>query len=340
MGYISFDKLKVYSLILLFIPVSNFFIYQIICFRKYKNLSFKFAVNIKLLKELLGYVIWNVLSGFAGALYNQGLNFVLNIFCGPIINSARAISFQVNGAVTSFASHFSSAVQPQLIKNYAIKDYSSMYKQLYRGIKLTFFLMYIFVVPLVLEIQPVLKVWLGEYPDYTEIFIILTLCTTCIEVMTYSLDTMAQATGKIKLYQFLISIIVLLNLPLSIFLLKLHYEAFFVIIVYAVLMLFSFIIRLLMLHYILIDFKLKTFFIETILPVFLLIVLSLPLPILIKIAIDNTILQFFSVVVISIISNIFIGYKLLLNKEDKEQVQLKINNSLRKYYNKTEKNNE
>ena len=214
------DSMILYGAIFLAIAICNFIIYQIICIKKYEVCKIRFFCDFSLVKEMLQYVCWNMLTGISGALYNQGLNMVLNMFCGPVVNSARAIASQVNGAVTTFASKFSSALQPQLIKNYAIKDFENMYSQLYRGIKLTYALMFIFLLPLSLEISFVLKIWLGDYPDYTAIFTVLTLISTCIEVTTYSLDVLAQATGRIKLYQFMASLLTFINVPVSIFALR------------------------------------------------------------------------------------------------------------------------
>lgn len=330
LGFISYDKLKTYSLILLFIPLSNFFIYQFICCKKYKDLKIKFSLDIHLLKELFGYIIWNALTGFAGAMYNQGLNFILNIYCGPVVNSARAISAQVNGAVVSFAGHFSAAIQPQLIKNYALKDYEDLYSQLFRGIKLTFALIFILVLPLSLQINLVLKFWLGDYPKYTSIFVLLTLWATCIEVITYSLDTLNQATGKVRLYQFFSSFVTILNIPISIIFLANGIQPYYVISLYGLLMIVSIIIRVLILNKIVENFNLKLFLAKTILPIIEFVCVSIPIPYLINKLNINKVILFFLVVLFSILSVLLAMYFVLLDKNERKTVKVFIDKKIKR----------
>lgn len=320
-----FDSMILYSIILAFISFCNFIIYGIICRKKYDECRIRFFCDFFLMKEMFRYVIWNMLSGISGALYNQGLNIVLNLFCGPVINSARAIASQVNGAVIQFAGRFSSAVQPQLIKNYAIKDYSSLYVQLWRGIKLTYALMFIFTLPLCLEMKPVLKLWLGEVPDYTEIFTVLVLVSTCIEVTSYCLDTLAQATGKIRLYQAVVSSIIVMNVPLSILALYFGLKPFIVAVIYIILIIISICLRLLILGKLVDNFKIYQFLMRVLLPLFLFTVVTVPLPLLLHCFIKNQIERFFLVCVFSSILTILFAFIFLLDKREKQKIRLIIN---------------
>lgn len=264
-----FDNMIFYGFIFVAVAICDFIIYQIICIKKYVVCKIRFFCDFSLVKELFRYIAWNMLTGISGAMYNQGLNIVLNVFCGPVINSARAIAFQVNGAVTTFAGKFSSALQPQLIKNYAIKAYDDLYAQLWRGIKLTYTLMLIFVLPLSLEILFVFKIWLGIYPDYTPIFTILTLISTCIEVTTYSLDTLAQATGEIRLYQIVVSFLIFFNVPLSAFALHEGYPPYIISYIYIFLLIIAIVLRLFMLRKLAEHFLISEFIKKVCLPLLL-----------------------------------------------------------------------
>ena len=245
---------------------------------------------------------------------------VLNIFCGPIVNSARAIASQVNGAVTNFAGRFSSAVQPQLIKNYAVKDYPALYRQLYRGIKLTYVLMFIFTLPLALEMTFVLHLWLGEFPEFTPIFTVLTLIATCISVTTYSLDTLAQATGYIRLYQVFVSGITLLNVPVDIFVLHIGLPPYSVIVVNIILIFLSALVRIIILRIIADQFSLMEYLLNTVVPIALVTVLSVPLSYYARIFIKSGLPQFFIVGGISCVLVVFLSYFILLDINERRVI--------------------
>ena len=317
-----FDNMFLYGMVLFFISFVNFIVYGIICRKKYEECRIHFFCDFVLVKEMLQYVLWNMLTGLSGAFYNQGLNIVLNIFCGPVVNSARAIAAQVNGAIIQFAGRFSAAVQPQLIKNYAINDYNSLYIQLWRGIKLTYVLMFIFTLPLCLEIKPVLKLWLGEVPAYTEIFTILVLIATCIEVTSYSLDTLAQATGKIRLYQVIVSSITLMNVPLSVLVLHFGCEPFIVAVIYIVLVIVSICFRLLMLIRVVENFKIFQFLRKVLLPLVFFTILTIPLPLILHYFIKNQIERFCLVCFFSCTLTIFFSFVFLLDKNERQKIKL------------------
>ncbi|WP_156786650.1 lipopolysaccharide biosynthesis protein [Treponema brennaborense] len=315
-----FDNMILYGIIFVFVALCNFIIYQIVCIKKYVVCKIRFFCDFSLIKELLQYVAWNMLTGISGALYNQGLNMVLNIFCGPVVNSARAIASQVNGAVTTFAGRFSSALQPQLIKNYAVKAYDDLYAQLWRGIKLTYALMFVFLLPLSLEILFVLKIWLSTYPDYTPIFTVLTLIATCIEVTTYSLDILAQATGKIRLYQSIVSLLTFCNVPFSILALYAGFPPYIIICIYIICLFISILFRLFMLQKLAANFLISTFIKKVVFPLVLFTLLSFPIPYAVQKLIDIQIVQFFSVVCASVIWVGVLATLLLLEKNEREKL--------------------
>ncbi|MBQ9205344.1 MAG: hypothetical protein IJ158_01365 [Treponema sp.] len=316
----KFDSMVLYGGIFLFIAFCNFCIYAVICIKKYDVCRFRLFCDFLLVKEMFQYVLWNMLSGISGAFYNQGLNMVLNIYCGPIVNSARAIASQVNGAVTTFASKFSSAVQPQLIKNYAIKAFDDLYVQLWRGIKLTYALMFVFLLPLSFEILFVLKAWLGNYPEYTAIFTVLTLIATCIEVTTYSLDVMAQATGKIRLYQIVVSLLTFCNVPLSVLALNSHLPPYSIICVYILLLFVSIVLRMLILRKLVEHFSILSCIKKVFFPLFLFTLLSLPIPYLFYKLISVQPVQFAIVVASSVVWVCFLAVFVLFEKTERQKL--------------------
>ncbi|MCY1440201.1 hypothetical protein D9M71_564660 [compost metagenome] len=175
---------------------------------------------------------------------NQGVNVILNIFFGPTVNAARAITFQISGAMNSLVQNLQVAVNPQIIKSYAVGDFDYMHKLVYYGSKYNFFLLLLFALPVIIEVDLILNIWLTSIPDHTGIFVQLALIAIIIDSISAPLITAAQATGKIKLYQTVVGGILLLNLPLSYMLLHIGFASSIVFIVSIALSIASLIARL------------------------------------------------------------------------------------------------
>jgi O-antigen/teichoic acid export membrane protein len=147
---------------------------------------------------------------------NQGVNIVLNIFFGPLINAARGIASQINTVVSSFGTNFSTSVYPQIIKSHAVDDKKYVWNLTIQSSKLCYFLFLVLSMPLLLETEFVLKVWLEIIPEYTVVFTRLILIDALIVSFTYALGAVNQATGNIKIYQLVIGGFLVLNLPIAI----------------------------------------------------------------------------------------------------------------------------
>lgn len=180
----------------------------------------------KYIKSMLSYTSWSMIGSLATMLKNQGINILMNIFFGSVVNAANAIAYQVNHAVMNFTNNFTMAMNPQIIKSYASGEKEAMKKLVERGGKFSFFLLLYLCLPIMFETKFLLTVWLGEYPDYTITFTHLVLILTMTETFIYTMSSAVQATGRIKIYQLVISGITLLNFPISFILFKLGMPPF------------------------------------------------------------------------------------------------------------------
>jgi O-antigen/teichoic acid export membrane protein len=218
--YFSVDKLKLYGS-LIFISTSIItFMYRTVCIKKYKECHFKFYWNKKLFSTLISYSGWNLFGSVAGILNNQGINILLNIFFGPVVNAARAIAYQVNTAVNQFVSNFFMAVRPQITKHYAADEKPEMMKLIFQSSKLSYFLLLLLSMPVLLETNFILTLWLKRVPEYAVVFSRLVIISALIDSLSNSLVTAALATGKVKRYQMIVGGVLLLNLPISFLFLK------------------------------------------------------------------------------------------------------------------------
>lgn len=218
---IEMDKLVVYGVLLFivsFIINSVYFIYSL---RRYKKLIIKINKTKKDFIEILTFFNWNLIGAFASVGKAHGINIIINLFFGGTVNAARSIAFQVNNVLKSFSQNFMKAVDPQIIKVSEHGDTDKLAKLILTSSKISFFLLYIIAVPLIANMSYVLTVWLGDVPDYTVIFTILTLVDALVLSISDPIFTGVQATGIVRKYQIVVGGLALLNLPLAYFLLKL-----------------------------------------------------------------------------------------------------------------------
>lgn len=151
------------------------------------------------------------------------------------VNAARGVTNQVEGIVKQFVSNFTTAINPQITKSYASGDYEYMNKLVINGAKYSIYLMLIFIVPLLFEIETILSLWLGQYPDYTPIFLRLSLIGSLIDLSGNSLAIAVWASGRIKKYYIIIGPMGLMSIPISYFLLfKMGLPAYFSYLAYIV----------------------------------------------------------------------------------------------------------
>lgn len=213
--YVPMDRLIYFAgyCFLFTLASSGFYIFY--CKRHYPSCRYRLILDKPFLKEMGAFYSWNLFGSVAWLLKGSGINVVINLFFGVLINAAQAVASQVSMGVTALMGSFSSAVQPQIIKSYASGDYGHMWKLVFNGTRYSFFLLAVFIIPLCFNIDFILSLWLKEIPTYTNIFIILFLTNVLMESYSSYLITVMLATGKIAFYQVSVGTILLLNIPLS-----------------------------------------------------------------------------------------------------------------------------
>jgi len=228
------DKLKLYAILTFVVTLFVTSVYRYICKYKYEESRFVFIFDKTLFKTILSYSGWNLLGAAAGVANNQGINILLNIFFGPIINASRAIAYQVNSAITVFTSNFYTAVNPQIIKSYAINNKNRMFSLVFASSKFAFFMMLFLSLPIFIEMKFMLSLWLSQVNDHMILFTRLIIIFSLINVWESPLTQVSRATGKIMTYQITVGSFALITLPVSYFLFKQgypNYSAFIVSIV-------------------------------------------------------------------------------------------------------------
>lgn len=321
------DKLVVYSILLLLVSILIRLLYGVYAKRNFKDSTYHFVYDKQLLKKITNFAGWNFLGSGAAIINIHGVNMLMNLFFGVTVNAARGIATQVNYAVQQFVYNFMIALNPQITKSYAQEDYSYVRILIFRGAKFSFFLMLIFVIPLCVETEIILKWWLNIVPQYAIPFVQWTLITSLVTILTSTMITGLHATGKIKKYMIIVGGIECMNFPITYVFFKIGYmpmSAYYIYFITNVILIFLRIYLVKDLLY----FRLKDFFCKVIFRCTLVSLTAPLLPLIIRNIQSSSFLRCFEVFVISFLSTVTFVYMIGIDK--KERIYIK--NYIRNFY--------
>lgn len=214
-GVAPCDNLIFYSFSLALLVSLVQFFYLFYCFKNYEECSLHWNWNTSQMKETFLFIGWNTVGTAVYAINSQGINILLNIFFGPIVNAARGIAFQVDHAVNNFSNNFFTAVRPQITKAYASQDFYYLNQLFFQSSKYSFFLLWIICLPLFFCIDFILSIWLVDVPEWTNVFTIWVLAYSLINVFTNPIWSIILAVGKLRKYISIGSAVYLLVFPIS-----------------------------------------------------------------------------------------------------------------------------
>lgn len=222
---IPHDLLISYAILMLLVTGAIFICYTLFAHTRFTYLRFSPVVDKDLMGQMLGFSGWNILGSLAHLMKGQGVNILLNIFFGPVVNAARGIAFQIQSGVTVFVGNFQLAARPQMIKSYAADDIAGLLSLFYRISRFSFLLLWLMVLPLLFKIDFILSLWLGkEVPPLSALFSILSLLIALTESFASPVTTIVHATGRMKKFQTICSSIILSIVPLSYVILKMGFQ--------------------------------------------------------------------------------------------------------------------
>ena len=215
------DKLILYGLLGFIITITNITIYIVYCRKNFSEIRFKRGLDKGLFKTMLGFSGWNLIGSFSGVMENQGINLVLNFFYGPVVNAARGVANQINGAVQSFVLNITMPVRPQVTQSYARGEMHRTMSLTYGVSKMSSAIVFMIAIPACIEIDYLLKLWLGDaVPNHTAYFTILILMTSLVNNLNAAISNVVHATGVMRDYQLWGSIVRICSVPLAFVLIK------------------------------------------------------------------------------------------------------------------------
>lgn len=209
------DKLVVYAVLLLVVAVLLRLIYGAYCKRNFEECSFHIVKDKSAYIQMLSFSGWNFIGSTAGILNTQGINLLINLFFGVTLNAARGVAEQINTAVNHFVMNFMTAINPQITKSFASGNFAYLNTLIVKGTKYSFFLFWLFCLPLMLKAEFVLNLWLVEVPPYAPILLRYALVYTSCQLLSQTLYTSMLATGNIKRYQIVVGSLSILAFPIA-----------------------------------------------------------------------------------------------------------------------------
>lgn len=300
--YVSpWDKLVVYAALLLCVSLLMRWIYASYCKKHFHEAHYKFQVDKSLFKEMFSFSAWSLWGNLAAMLYSQGLNMMLNIFFGPMVNAARGIALQVQGVVQGFVGNFQIALNPQITKNYASGDLDQMHNLMFRSARFSFFMLFLLALPILIEANYILHLWLGVVPNDTVVFMRWIIGVSLIYTIANPCVIANQATGKVKVYQAVVGGILLLILPASYVALILGAPAYSVFIVHFCVECIAQFARMYMLRN-LINLPLREYIKNIYMPVLIVVIISILLPMIVHLHLPEGFIRLIGVGVTCVVS--------------------------------------
>jgi O-antigen/teichoic acid export membrane protein len=286
LGFASVDKLKFYSILLFIVYVVMAAFYRVYCHKNFKETHFEWFWDKKMFLERMGFGGWTTLSGISVIAALQGVNMLLNVFHGVAVNAAYGIMTQVSNAMNQFTSSFFAAVNPQITKSYARGDIDYMHSLVFRSIKFSFLLSFALAVPLVLNMDFILHLWLKTVPEYAVVFCQIRVVDWCLCMFFIPCGFSITATGKIKKFLIFDSILTVQNFILTYIFFNLGFSPIAVPIIYISVNIVRIAIIILFSKY-LIKFSIRNFIYKVVLRLAIVVLISVPLPILVSFHTNN-----------------------------------------------------
>lgn len=316
----SFDALKSYAVGLCIVALVTYLVYRVYCEKQFTEAKGKLIINKSIFKELFSYSVWVAIGSSSGIIKEQGVNIVINNFCGVVMNAAKGVSTQVDHVVTMFATNIGTAISPQITKAYACGDIKRAINLTFSMAKIQGLLLLFLCIPLIVEADYVLGLWLKDVPDHAVLFTKWCLALCIIRSLDNSVVPLNLAIGKVKYVQIAGGGLMLLNLPLSYMVLKMGADPVATVIVGILIeFLVLFVVSLFLNKYV--KFPIGNFFIKAVISVAVVAIGAFVVTSYVSSLLPSGILR---LIIIGVLSSTIIAltsYFYVLNKSEREMLK-------------------
>lgn len=316
---ISFDKLISYSALLAIVAALVFMINLFYCRRKFVHVRYERIWDKNLVKEFASYSGLSLWVNTADVCTQQSISIFFNSFIGVVGNAALGIANQVNAAVGMFVGNFTQALNPQIIKSYAANDYNYFTRLLFASSKISFALFLVLAVPVVVNIDYILSIWLGEYPPQTPIYIKMIILYYLMDSFQTPLMQAVHATGRLKVHQIVVGCLKFMTIPLAFIILKMTHNGAYALLVWAIVNLFCALFRTIYMKY-LINLDIRQYFVQVWLKIIVISVLVVLSTCLLADQIQNNLLTLIMTTMLSTMLTLLLSLTVLLSRQERSML--------------------
>lgn len=311
------DKLISYAALLVCVSLIIRLTYGVYCHRHFAESHYKLVYEHQLLKEMTGFAGWNFFTNSAYIFNTQGVNILINIFFGVTVNAARGIATQVDHAIMHLVNSFTTALNPQITKNYAAGNREAMVSLVCQGAKFSYMLLLLLALPIMMETDYVLRLWLKIVPDHAVNFVRLAIMASLVNIIGKTGYTATLATGTIRRYVLWVTSVGCLVFPITwlVFYLGAPSEATYIVFIVVYIAVEG--TRLWIMKGLL-DFPVSKFILEVVVRIFLVTIASVPFPLLIVNLLHPSLYRAIITIIVSVISTMLCIYWLGLTRNERQ----------------------
>ncbi len=313
------DKLVVYSFLMFIVSIIILFLYIFFSKRKLNDCKYLRFWNNKIIKDFATYSGYAMIVNAADGVGTQLRSIFFNIFAGSLANASLGVAHQFLSLATGFVDNVSQSFRPQILKSYSTGNISYFYTLIYSTSKMYYFLFLFIAIPLMLNIEVILTIWLGKYPPYTIAFTKAIIVFIMFDTFQLPLLHALHAKGQIRTHQIVVSFVKIGVVPVTYILLRLGYSATLTLYIWAVGNIICAIFRTIYMKYY-INISLKKYFFDVFTKMIIVTILSLIIPYYLSITIHSAFQKLFLTTLISFIVVGLFTFTIGLNKNEKQFV--------------------
>ena len=319
--FISYDSLATYAALYASINLLNLILYAFYAKWNFPEIAFRKLIDLKLFRSMICFSGWNIFGPFSGIMKEQGINLIINFFCGPIVNAARALAAQVNAGLMAFVSNIIIPVRPQVVQSYANQNYDRTLRLTYGVSRTTSCVITLITLPIILDTHFIMHLWLGDrIPEYTDTFVIIVILISLINNLNSAVSGVIHASGKMMLYQTICSTVSLMCIPTAYLLLKYGYSPNYALLMVLLWTSLSQYVSLLIMKRV-ICFTLASYAMEVLWPLTKMVTLSAIIPLSIRLTMDEGWVRFLLIGTTSVLTTTLCSYRFALHDTEREMIK-------------------
>ena len=243
--------LYLYSVIFSLTTILSFVIYQYAAHQRWPQIvRLRWVRQWREYRDVLAFGNWNLLATVSYMARSSGSDLLLNAFFGTAVNGAYAVGKTVNSHVSNFSCNFDIASSPQIIQTYASGDHNRTTYLVNKTGRYNLLLFNLVFFPLFIELDDVLRLWLGQVPEGALTFVQLNLMVAGVSLTCGGISPFMRAFGRIKWFQIELSCFFLICIHIGYYLFSFGYPSYSILILFIIADVLHRIVQLIMLQFI------------------------------------------------------------------------------------------